>query len=231
MWQLSMNLREDGGLKLISADPISPEKANPRTPNGQGGYFEIPIRIDWLDRDGEIASGTDSILPVGIRTPASGATNPPGLLLPEQMIVLRVPGPESGFDGTIRVSRIGNFRKDASAGSPSLKAEHSFPLQSPFAAQSNPPPEPVSALKIRDTGPDGKRLVMVFLGDGYTRAELDSGKYAADVEKTLTSFHTARPWDQMIKGTNIYRVDIASNQSGADFDDGAPGSGGTLKDT
>ncbi len=95
----------------------------------------------------------------------------------------------------------------------------------------SPPPAPLAVTKIRDTGPDGSRLVLVVMGDGYVQSELDSGKFAQDTVETLAAFETASPWDQMLNATNVYRIDVASNQSGADFENAAPGAGGVLRDT
>ncbi len=89
-----------------------------------------------------------------------------------------------------------------------------------------PPPFPTS--KIRDSGSDGSNLVIVVLGDGYLQTEIDNGKYAADVARTLAEFENTSPWDQMLKATNIYRVDVPSNQSGADNENGI---GNATKDT
>ena len=68
--------------------------------------------------------------------------------------------------------------------------------------------------------PDGSSLVFVIMGDGYRQTEIDSGKFAADAARILSGFDNVSPWDQMLKATNVYRLDVPSNQSGTDYENG-----------
>jgi hypothetical protein len=92
-------------------------------------------------------------------------------------------------------------------------------------------PGPVGCTKIRDTGDDANRLIVVILGDGYTEDDLEAGSFAGHVEAFLKDLSAEPPWDVMLPVANVYRIDIASNESGADYEDNSPANGGTLKDT
>src|SRR5262249_12657466 len=61
---------------------------------------------------------------------------------------------------------------------------------------------------------------LVILGDGYTAAEM--AKYAADVESLVTSFFLTEPYREYAGFFNVYRVDVVSNESGADHPESAP---------
>jgi len=68
--------------------------------------------------------------------------------------------------------------------------------------------------KIEDNGHDANRLVWVIMGDGYTSLEMDD--YHADVERVVTDIFSISPWKEYRPFVNIYRIDVISNQSGAD---------------
>ena len=72
--------------------------------------------------------------------------------------------------------------------------------------------EPVEV--IRSSGPDENRINVAILGDGYTRGEL--GKYANDVERLLAGFFGDQPFADYAAYFNVRRVDVVSNESGAD---------------
>ncbi len=72
--------------------------------------------------------------------------------------------------------------------------------------------EPVEVL--RSSGPDENRINVAILGDGYTREEL--GKYAIDVERLLAGFFEDQPFADYAAYFNVRRVDVTSNESGAD---------------
>lgn len=90
------------------------------------------------------------------------------------------------------------------------------PPPSLFAA--NAPAWPFE--KIQETGPDSQRLVFVVMGDGYTASEM--GKFAQDVQSFFTGFFNLPPWDTLKNAANIYRVDVTSQQSGADHPERQP---------
>jgi hypothetical protein len=77
---------------------------------------------------------------------------------------------------------------------------------------------------VESHGTRGTRLNMVFLSEGYTSAEM--GKFATDVQDAVDFLFTKEPWDRYRSYCNIFRIEIASNQSGTDN-----GSAGGMRDT
>ena len=79
-------------------------------------------------------------------------------------------------------------------------------------------PAPVDHLRaarvttIQKTGADRNRFVLVVLGDGYTKSQ--QGTYAGHAERLMNTLFTVSPYKQYKKLFNIYRVDVASSQSG-----------------
>lgn len=74
-----------------------------------------------------------------------------------------------------------------------------------------------SATTIIETGPANARMDYVFVGDGYTAAEMD--KWRKDAKKVIDGF-MADPLFAANRGAlNVRRVDVASNHSGADEPD------------
>lgn len=67
---------------------------------------------------------------------------------------------------------------------------------------------------IQDNGPANDRVDLVILGDGYTAAEL--GAYAANVDTLVQQFFAEAPLDEYQPYFNIRRIDVTSNESGAD---------------
>lgn len=71
----------------------------------------------------------------------------------------------------------------------------------------------VVTTKILDNGPDGRKLTFAVLGDGYTQTEQD--KYRADVDALVLNGLLAHDFYRDARAAfNVYRVDLASNQSG-----------------
>lgn len=75
---------------------------------------------------------------------------------------------------------------------------------------------PSAWVTLVDNGPSANRVDLVFVGDGYTAAEL--GNYAAHVNTVYPSFFAESPLDAYSTYFNIHRVDVVSNQSGVDND-------------
>gem|GEM_PF-1210534 len=67
---------------------------------------------------------------------------------------------------------------------------------------------------IRDNGDPANRVDFVILGDGYTASELT--KYANDVENAVNGFFNQEPFKEYQNYFNVHRVDVISNESGAD---------------
>ena len=72
---------------------------------------------------------------------------------------------------------------------------------------------------VQQTGAAANRVDMVFLGDGYTAAEL-AGTYAAHVDNYVSYLFgggaLTDPFSRYRNFFNIYAVDVVSQQSGAD---------------
>jgi hypothetical protein len=66
---------------------------------------------------------------------------------------------------------------------------------------------------VVDHGDASKRWNLVILGDGYQSSELT--QYAAHVQQFVTSLQATPPFDVLWPAINIYRVDVASDHSGA----------------
>lgn len=84
--------------------------------------------------------------------------------------------------------------------------------------------EPVTL--VRNNGPSANRIDIVVLGDGYTAAELASGKYATDVDTMLQGLFAQQPYSEYRNYYNVRRVDVISTESGADHPEN-----GTYKNT
>jgi len=78
-------------------------------------------------------------------------------------------------------------------------------------------PSPWAVETIIDNGPPQNRINVVFVGDGYTAAELDL--YAAHVEDAVAGLFSEQPLAAYAGYFNVYRVDVISNESGVDEPD------------
>lgn len=67
---------------------------------------------------------------------------------------------------------------------------------------------------IEQNGSRDTRLNMVFLSEGYTSGQM--GKFSTDVQTALDFLFTKEPWSRYRSYFNIYRISIASNESGTD---------------
>lgn len=67
---------------------------------------------------------------------------------------------------------------------------------------------------VLDNGPASERWNLVIVAEGYREDELTS--FAASVDAFIERFSSTPPFDQLVSGVNVYRVDVASAESGAD---------------
>lgn len=67
---------------------------------------------------------------------------------------------------------------------------------------------------IINNGPSENRVDIVVLGDGYTASEMQ--KYRTDAQQFLQAFFAQDPYREYQAYFNVIRVDVVSNQSGAD---------------
>jgi hypothetical protein len=77
---------------------------------------------------------------------------------------------------------------------------------------------------VEESGPRSQRINIVLLSEGYTAANMPN--FATHVNNVVNYLFTKEPWQQYRSYCNIYRIEIASSESGCDN-----GAGGGLKDT
>jgi MYXO-CTERM domain-containing protein len=75
-----------------------------------------------------------------------------------------------------------------------------------------PPPTTTSAVAIQESGDQADRLDLVVLGDGYTADQL--GDFAADTDWIIAYLLEREPYGAYKGLFNIWRVDLASTDSG-----------------
>src|SRR6476659_7121355 len=80
---------------------------------------------------------------------------------------------------------------------------------------------------IADHGPRALRWNLVIMGDGYQSSQL--GQYANDVQNFVNTLQSIDPFNKMWNAINIYRIDVASTDSGADDPTACGGSGASPK--
>jgi hypothetical protein len=85
------------------------------------------------------------------------------------------------------------------------------------------------ATKVVDHGPDSERWNLVIVGDGYRESELN--KYHQDVQNFLAEFRITPPLNELFCAINVYRIDVVSNDSGADDPTDCAGGTGATPDT
>jgi hypothetical protein len=85
----------------------------------------------------------------------------------------------------------------------------------------------IGTTKIVDHGAASQRWSIIILGDGYRASEMT--KYHTDVQNFVDHLYATAPFNEVWCGINIYRVDVASTDSGAKdpttCGDGTTGSG------
>jgi IgA peptidase M64 len=223
-WQVIFTYDSDH-LTLIEAAEIAPMKKKVRTPGLKGAPGIIDCSFEWLDERGKVLTTTETQIPVGKRT-ISSTGDSPGYVMPQSgTIVIRLAGPKHGISApkAIRLEPTGS----KGLGPIAQRTHKAFRdlSQKPLSInrlkrtdRTTKVEGPLSATKIRDTGDDGNRLVMVFMGDGYTAANLSAGDFDADVANLTNAFLGNNSWGVFFDGTNIYQVDVESNEEGADED-------------
>ena len=77
---------------------------------------------------------------------------------------------------------------------------------------------------VEENGPRAQRINIVFLSEGYTTADMPN--FATHVNTAVNFLFSKEPWQQYRSYCNIYRIEIASNESGCDNGD-TSGANGT----
>jgi hypothetical protein len=100
--------------------------------------------------------------------------------------------------------------------------KHLLPLLLLLAAEGVAWAEPATSIRLN--GPAANRVGITILGDGYTQSE--QLKYGTDVDSFVTAFFSQSPYLEYQSYFNVHRVDVVSNESGADHPER-----GTFRDT
>ncbi len=87
-----------------------------------------------------------------------------------------------------------------------------------FCNSTNALAEPFTT--ITNNGSPQNRVDIAILGDGYTAAQM--AKYQTDVQQFLSGVFQQEPYREYQRFYNVHRIDVTSNQSGADHSDRTP---------
>ncbi|PWB74425.1 hypothetical protein C3F09_03990 [candidate division GN15 bacterium] len=221
-WQLLVSY-DQNGINIVEAGPIPPTHKQIRTPGIDGAPVKLAYDLQWLDGASAVLSSTSTDMPLGVRvSPSEDNLTGCRIIMPEAgMFVIRVEGPDrTAAPSAVRLSRTQTtFRALPGLTIPPAFEQSTViaPIQK-LATTANRTPGPIAATKLRDTGPDNNRLVLVILGDGYTATNLSDGMFTDAVNSLVSGMDTRSPWDALLLGTNIYRIDVESNEQGADRD-------------
>lgn len=217
-WQLQFEY-DRGSLTLVEAARIPSLKKSIRTPGLEYAPVRVGYNLTWLNSTGQTMISTPIEIPLGIRS-TLGEGEACRDVMPEQSaFVIRIPGP--GLDQTpasVRLERVSLAGKAVNRlPLPPVfeNASLTVPIQS-IAPESSLRDGFVSVTKIQDTGDDDNRLVIVVMGDGYTLDNLNNGDFAQNAADMVLTMGVESPWDIMMDATNIYRIDVESNEEGAD---------------
>lgn len=227
-WQLTFAYNQNA-LTLLDAGKIPNLQKRVQTPGIIGAPLKLGYILAWLDEKGNQLKSTPAELPIGMRAFMEPGMSCQVIIPKEDTFVVRIPGPSGDIlPDTIQLTKTGITEHGAKATElPQVFQfqEKSFPIPKPL---NNLLAGPISSAKVRDTGIDSNRLVFVVMGDGYTLANLTTGKFISNTQNFVNAFMSKSPWDVYFAGTNVYRVDIESNEEGADEPSPGPG---TYKDT
>ncbi len=191
------------------------------TPAIAGSPVRISYQIEWLNESGAVIFNTETEMPLGTITTLTDGEPCLRRISESGFLNLRLHGPGiSSNPKSIRFTQNSSRRSSGfSAPLPELFRRSSIvaPIEN-IGGVVFAPEGPVSSLKIRDVGPDQNRLVFVFLGDGYTAANLANGDFDADVQTVVAAFIGRPPWNVLFDAVNIYQISVESNEEGADND-------------
>ena len=67
--------------------------------------------------------------------------------------------------------------------------------------------------KLVDNGPAGLRWNLVLMGDGYQASELPT--FHSDADAFVAKLRSTEPFNELMDGINVFRVDVQSTDSGA----------------
>ncbi len=85
----------------------------------------------------------------------------------------------------------------------------------------------IGTTKVVDHGDPALRWNLVILGDGYQTGQI--AQFAANVASFIAKLQSEPPFGDVWTGINVYRIDIASTDSGADDPTACGGTGATAR--
>ncbi|MFD3662164.1 M64 family metallopeptidase [Streptomyces sp. NPDC058659] len=96
----------------------------------------------------------------------------------------------------------------------------------PAAAETPTTADGPVVVPVQTTGPADRRFNLVFMGDGYTAAEMPA--FRADLERHLNTLWSIEPFASYRSYVNVWAVEAPSAESGVDCD---PGLAAPARDT
>jgi hypothetical protein len=81
----------------------------------------------------------------------------------------------------------------------------------------------IGVTKILDNGADSARFNVVIVAEGYQAAQL--GQFQTDAQNVVNALQTTAPFDHLMAGVNVHRLDVSSTDTGADEPTTCGGSG------
>ena len=77
-----------------------------------------------------------------------------------------------------------------------------------------------TVVPLANNGDPANRIDLVIVSEGYTAGEMT--KFANDVQNLITNFFIQEPYQEYQRYFNVYRLEVASNESGADHPERRP---------
>lgn len=87
----------------------------------------------------------------------------------------------------------------------------------------------ISVEKVVDHGPDSRRFVVAIMGDGFKNNTTQQRRFRRAADRFVATLKKAKPFDGLWERINIYRVNLASLDAGADMPGACSGSGATAR--
>jgi len=217
-WQLLLKY-DPSGVTLIEANPIPVMTKKVRTPGLIYAPVKLACTIEWRDNTGKALMTAPAELPLGLRSTLGDGTPCVEIMPESSVVIVRTTGPLPELQpASLQLTRMAVKGRAADfLPLPTAFAPASLVLPITNAANKSALRDgPLQVEKITDTGPDDNRLVIVILGDGYTAANLAANDFKNDVAGLFVDFDQKVPWDVLLNATNVYRIDVESNEEGAD---------------
>jgi hypothetical protein len=129
------------------------------------------------------------------------------------MISLVVAFPKPHFSGMLIVASSGGKKRGSRVTKP-FRAHVVASLLAAIWLVLPPSPAPAYVTMVNN-GPSANRVDIVFLGDGYLASDL-STTYVNNINSMVSHLFSQDPFGRYSHFFNIHRIDVVSNQRGAD---------------